>query len=86
MSAWELEGYAAVIYQEKKQISSNTNLSYTTGHQVTAAGGKASFHVQDPWTLIGGIKNSPKFWKQKKAEFIAKLNSYGPFQSLMFNA
>ena len=72
--------YALVSYLEKRQISSNTNLSFTTGHQVTAADGKASFHVQDPWTVLGGIKNSPKFWRQKKADFIAKLNSYGPFQ------
>ena len=72
--------YAAVIYQEKKQISSNSNLSYTTGRQVTQDNGKVSFQPHDPWTILGGIKNSPKFWQQKKGEFIAKLNSYGPFQ------
>ena len=71
--------YAAVHAQEKKQIASNMSLAYTNGHQVTGSDGRISFQSHDAYNVLSNIKNSPKFWRLKKAEFISKLDSFGPF-------
>ena len=71
--------YAAVIHTEKNQIRRNMALSYTTGHQVVGGNGKVSLHQHDAFSVLNNIKNSPKFWKQKKNELLAKLDNFGPF-------
>ena len=70
---------AAVIYIEKKQIRNNSNMSYTCGKKVSKEGGKVSIEHHDAWSVLRGIKNSPKFWRDKKAEVIATMDNFGPF-------
>ena len=71
--------YAATIYQEKKQIRSNMNMSFTSGRKVTKEGGKVLYEHHDAWNVLSGIKNSPRFWRDKKAEVIAMMDNFGPF-------
>ena len=71
---------AAVSYLEKKQINSNTSMAYTSGKRINKEGGKVAIEHHDAWSVLRGIKNSPKFWRDKKAEVIATMDNYGPFQ------
>ena len=70
---------AAAIYLERKQINSNTSMSYTTGRRVNKEGGKIAIEHHDAWSVLRGIKNSPKFWRDKKGEVLATMDNYGPF-------
>ena len=70
---------AAAIYLERKKISSNMSMSYTTGKKVNKEGGKVAIEHHDAWSVLRGITNSPKFWRDKKAEVIATMDNYGPF-------
>ena len=70
---------AAVIYLEKKKINSNMSMSYTTGKKVNKEGGKVAIEHHDAWSVLRGITNSPKFWRDKKGEVIATMDNYGPF-------
>ena len=70
---------ASVIYMEKKQIRSNTNMSFLNGKKVVKDGGKVSIEHHDAWSVLRGIKNSPKFWHDKKGEVIATMDNFGPF-------
>ena len=71
---------AAVSYLEKKQINSNTSMAYTSGKRVNKEGGKVAIEHHDAWSVLRGITNSPKFWRDKKAEVIATMDNYGAFQ------
>jgi hypothetical protein len=71
--------YAATIYQEKKQIRGNLNMSFTSGKKVIKEGGQVQYEYSDVWNVLSGIKNSPRFWRDKKAEIIAMMDNFGPF-------
>ncbi len=71
--------YAATIFLEKKQIRNNMSMSFTSGKKVVGEGGKIKYEHQEAWNVLSGIKNSPRFWREKKAEVIATMDNYGPF-------
>jgi hypothetical protein len=58
--------FAATIYQEKKQIRGNLSMSVTSGRKVVKEGGSIQYEHHDAWSVLGGIKNSPRFWRGKK--------------------
>lgn len=70
---------AGLIYQEKKQIRSNMNMSFTSGRKVVQDSGKIKYEHHDAWNVLRGIKNTPRFWRDKKAEVIAMMDNFGPF-------
>ncbi len=55
--------YAAVIFTEKKQIHNNMSMSFTSGRKVVGPGGKIKYEHHEAWNVLGGIKNSPRFWR-----------------------
>ena len=71
--------FAAAIHTTKKQINGNMGLSFTTGKKVTGDGGKVTYSQHDAWSVLSGIKNTPKFWREKKGELIAMMDNFGPF-------
>ena len=71
--------FTAVQHQELKQIRRNQNLSYTTGRQTVQPDGKITLEQSDAYKVLDDIPNSPKFWRTKKFEALAKLDNYGPF-------
>ena len=71
--------FAAAIHTVKKQINGNMSISFTTGKKVTGQGGKISYSQHDAWSVLSGIKNTPRFWREKKGEIIAMMDNFGPF-------
>merc|ERR1712218_529367 len=71
--------FAAAIHTTKKQIHGNMSISFTTGKKVTGDKGRVSYSHHDAWSVLGGIKNTPRFWREKKGELIAMMDNFGPF-------
>ena len=71
--------FAAAIHTTKKQINGNMGLSFTTGKKVIGDGGKVKYSQHDAWSVLSGIKNTPRFWREKKGELIAMMDNFGAF-------
>ena len=71
--------YAAVAYLEKKQLQRNINISGTRGKKVQSANGEATYELEDGYTVLDDIKNTPRYWKKFKYEMLAKLDNLGCF-------
>ena len=72
--------YAAVAYLEKKQLQRNINLSGTRGRQIENKDGGITYELEDGYTVLDDIKNTPRYWKKAKYEMLAKLDNIGAFQ------
>ena len=72
--------YAAVAYLERKQLQRNINISGTRGKKVEGRDGAVSYELEDGYTVLDDIKNTPRYWKKAKYEMIAKLQNLGSFQ------
>ena len=72
--------FAAVQYIESKQLSDKVNISFNRGRKHTGEDGRTTYSLNDPWAVFDNIKNTPRFWKKKRNELIAKLENLGPFQ------
>ena len=72
--------YAAVGYLEKRQLQRNINLSGTRGKQVENKAGGVTYELEDSYTVLDDIKNTPRYWKKAKYEMLAKLDNIGAFQ------
>ena len=71
--------YSAVAYLEEKQINSNVNLAGVRGKKITTADGSTSFQLDDDYMVLENMKNTPRYWRKKKYEMLAKLDNFGPF-------
>ena len=71
--------FAAVQYIENKQLTNNINISFQRGKAKQGAGGGLKYSLQDPYSVLDNISNTPRYWKKKKNELIAKLENLGPF-------
>ena len=72
--------YAAVAYLEKKQLQRNINIAGTKGKKVDHADGNITYDLDDCYSVLDDIKNTPRYWKKVKYEMIAKLENLGAFQ------
>ena len=72
--------FSCATYIEAFQIRRNMGLSYTHGHAVNQPGGTVKFEGHDAYAVLDDIKNTPRFWKKKKNELLARLDNLGPFQ------
>ena len=64
----------------KKQLQRNINLSGTRGHQIENKDGGITYELEDGYTVLDDIKNTPRYWKKAKYEMLAKLDNIGAFQ------
>merc|ERR1712004_485797 len=72
--------YSMLSKLEKEQLESKMSLGYTKGTLKNNADGTQSYSLDDPFTVLDKISNSPKYWQAYKSELIAKLKNFGPFQ------
>ena len=72
--------YAAVAYLEKKQLQRNINISGTRGKKVESNNGEVTYELEDGYTVLDDVKNTPRYWKKAKYEMLAKLENLGSFQ------
>ena len=61
-------------------MTSNINISFQRGRSTKRDDGGLAYTLDDPCSVLDNIKNTPRFLKKKKNEFIAKLENNGPFQ------
>ena len=71
--------YSAVSYLEQKQISNNINLAGIRGKKTTRADGSVMYSLDDEYTVLENMKNTPRYWRKAKYEMLAKLDNFGPF-------
>ena len=71
--------FSATQYYESKQLESNINISFLRGKSKTNNEGGLVYSLDDPCSVFDNIKNTPRYWKKKKDELIAKLENLGPF-------
>ena len=64
---------------EQKQIDRNQFTSHTRGEKVASNDGKVTFQRTDAFAVLEKIKNTPKYWQEKKNELLAKMETFGPF-------
>ena len=73
--------YAAIGYLEKKTIQRNINIAGTRGKIVgDIDGGETTYELDDGYTVLDDVRNTPRYWKKAKYEMIAKLENLGAFQ------
>ena len=72
--------YAAVAFIEKKQLQRNINISGTRGRRVENSSGGITYELEDGYTVLDDVKNTPRYWKKAKYEMLAKLENLGSFQ------
>ena len=72
--------FAAVQYVENKQLTGNINIAFNRGKATKAEDGGTIYTLHDPFSVLDNIKGTPRYFRKKKNEFIAKLENHGPFQ------
>ena len=71
--------FAATQYCERKQLNDRVNLSFMRGNARRNDNGGLTYSLNDPCTVFDNIKNTQRFWKNKKDELITGLENLGPF-------
>ena len=71
--------FASVAFIEKKQIQRNMGISFNKGTAKTDANGDVIYTLDDPYSVLGDIKNTPRYWQKARYELIARLQNLGPF-------
>jgi len=72
--------FAEVQYLENKQITGNINITFNRGKATKTDDGGTVYTLHDPCSVLDNIKGTPRYFRKKKNEFIAKLENHGPFQ------
>ena len=61
-------------------MTGNINIAFTRGKATKTEDGGTMYRLHDPSTVLDNIKGTPRYFRKKKNEFIAKLENIGPFQ------
>ena len=71
--------FAANAYIELKQIESRRGISFKRGKKTISAEGGVSYSLDDPYSVLDNIKNTPRYWQKTRYELMARLENLGPF-------
>ena len=71
--------FAAIAYIEKKQIEQNRGISFQRGKCEKGVDGTQTYTLNDPYSVLDNIKNTPRYWQKARYELIARLENLGPF-------
>ena len=71
--------FAAIAYIEKKQMERNKGISFIRGKSVKDVNGTQTYTLDDPYSVLDNIKNTPRYWQKTRYELIARLENLGPF-------
>ena len=63
--------FAAVAYIEKKQIEGRRGISYKRGKSSTLLNGTKSYSLDDPYSVLDNVKNTPRYWQKTRYELMA---------------
>ena len=72
--------FAATQYLEQKQLQRNVGLSFTRGKKGQAPDGFSTYSLDDGYSVLDNISNTPRYWSKARNEFIARLENEGAFQ------
>ena len=71
--------FAVAAYIEKKQMQNNLGISFIRGTRTDTSGGSSTYNLDDPFSVLDNVKNTPRYWQKAKGEMIARLENLGPF-------
>ena len=71
--------FAGVAYIELKQIESKRGIAFQRGKKSITPEGNVSYSLEDPYSVLENIKNTPKYWEKVRYELVSKLENLGPF-------
>ena len=71
--------FLAIAFLEKKQMERNKGISFIRGKSVKQFDGSHTYSLEDPYSVLDNIKNTPRYWLRARNELIAKLENLGPF-------
>ena len=57
----------------------NIGVSGIRGTSSKGTDGTSTYSLNDPFTVLDNIKNTPRYWQKAKSELIARLENLGPF-------
>ena len=72
--------FAAVAYLEKKQIEGRKGISFKRGKATKLLDGTSSYSLEDPYSVLDNVKNTPRYWQKTRYELLARLENLGAFQ------
>jgi len=71
--------FASTAYIELKQISSRKGIAFQRGKRSVSNDGSTIYSLEDPFSVLDNIKNTPKYWQKTRYELMARLENLGPF-------
>ena len=71
--------FAAIALIEKRQVQRNMGISFNKGTAKTDMSGDIIYSLEDPFSVLDNIKNTPRYWQKARYELLAKLENHGPF-------
>ena len=71
--------YAAVGLIEMKQLTNNISISMQRGVKSTREDGRTEYKLENAYSVLENIKNTPRYWSKLKMVLLAKLDNLGPF-------
>ena len=72
--------FGATQYVEQKQLQRNVGLSFTRGKKDQGPDGTSTYSLEDGFSVLDNISNTPKYWSKARQEFISRLENLGAFQ------
>ena len=64
---------------EKKQIGGRRGISFQRGKASKLKDGTTSYSLEDPYSVLDNIKNTPRYWQKTRYELMARLENLGAF-------
>jgi hypothetical protein len=58
--------FASTAYIEKKQMERNIGVSGIRGTSSKGTDGTSTYSLNDPFTVLDNIKNTPRYWQKAK--------------------
>ena len=71
--------FAAVAFIEKKQIEGRKGIAFKRGKATTSTDGMTSYSLEDPYSVLDNVKNTPRYWQKMRYELMARLENLGAF-------
>ena len=71
--------FGGMAFIEPKQIERNKGISYLKGKKNKQSDGTYTYSLDDPYSVLNDIKNTPRYWQKTRHELISRLENLGPF-------
>jgi hypothetical protein len=61
-------------------LQRNIKILGTRGKRVESNDGGITYELEDGYTVLDDVKNTPRYWQKAKYEMLSKLENLGAFQ------